>query len=276
MAASATHNRRTDLGGEHQAPPTAPGGRCGAARVSAIGEPGGSAWYRAGGSAWYVARALGERPTSSNRSKPCLRAAALAILSAVALTACGSEPRQDANEPEGSYEVEVTTAKFPTDQQLVDTTELKLGVENTGEETVPELAFTIFINNGQANGSFDIRSNQRDLAVPSRPVWILENGFPRLESEDAPLGNSGGTRVQTQTYGFGPLEPGTSKTAVWKLTPVESGTYTLNYVVAAGLDGKAEAVTSGGGEVKGEFVVTISDKPPKTRVNDAGKVVPAK
>lgn len=197
------------------------------------------------------------------------------MLSATVLTACGSEPRQDANEPEGTYEVEVITSKFPTDQELANEVKLKLGVENTGTETVPELAFTIFVNEGEGRGSFDIRSDQRDLAVPSRPVWILENGFPRLEDEDAPLGNSGGTRVQTQTFGFGPLEPGTSKTAVWKVTPVEAGTYTLNYVVAAGLDGKAEAVTSDGGEVKGEFVVTISDKPAKTRVNDAGKVVPA-
>jgi hypothetical protein len=52
-----------------------------------------------------------------------------------------------------------------------------------------------------------------------------------------------------------------------------AGTYTLRYQVEAGLTGKAQAVTEEGGEVKGEFVVTISDKPPKARVGDNGQVI---
>lgn len=167
-------------------------------------------------------------------------------------------------------------SKFPTKQQLVDSEKLKIEVLNVSGETIPELVITVFTDGGEGDGSFDIRSNQRDLSIPSRPVWILEDGYPRLQDEGAPLGSSGGTRAQTQTWGFGPMPSGTSKTAIWKVTPVKAGTYTLSYIVAAGLDGNAKAVTSDGGEVKGEFVVTISDKPPKTRVNDAGKVVPAK
>ncbi len=54
---------------------------------------------------------------------------------------------------------------------------------------------------------------------------------------------------------------------------MQAGSYTLSYIVEAGLDGKANAVTSTGDEVKGEFVVKISDVPPQARVNDAGKVV---
>jgi hypothetical protein len=60
---------------------------------------------------------------------------------------------------------------------------------------------------------------------------------------------------------------------VWRLTPVKGGTYTVNYEVAAGQQGKARAVTEDGSDVTGEFVVTISTKPPQARVNDAGKVV---
>ena len=70
-------------------------------------------------------------------------------------------------------------------------------------------------------------------------------------------------RAQTNTFGFGSLEPGEERTIVWRVTPVQAGTYTLHYHVAAGLDGKAVAVTADGGEVKGEFVVTITDKPPQ-------------
>lgn len=197
------------------------------------------------------------------------------VAAAGTLAACGSSDPQSANEPEGDFPVEVTTSKFPTNQRLAETSDLVLGVENTGEETIPELAFTIFIDEGLADGSFKIRSEQPGLADPNRSVWILEDKYPRVVDEEPSKGVSGGLRAQTNTFGFGPLEPGETRDIVWQVTPVQPGTYTLHYVVAAGLDGRAKAVTESGGEVKGEFVVTISDKPPKTRVNDAGKVVPA-
>ena len=50
------------------------------------------------------------------------------------------------------------------------------------------------------------------------------------------------------------------------------GTYTVHYQVAAGLQGKAKAVTADGSPVKGEFAVTISSKPPQTCVNGKGDV----
>jgi hypothetical protein len=59
---------------------------------------------------------------------------------------------------------------------------------------------------------------------------------------------------------------------VWKLTPVKAGTYTVNYEISAGLYGKAKAVTSDGSPPEGKFVVTVTDKPPEARVNDAGQV----
>ena len=197
------------------------------------------------------------------------------VAAAGTLVACGSSDPQDANEPEGEFPVEVTTSKFPTSQRLAETSELVLGVENTGEETVPELAFTIFIDEGLADGSFKIRSEQPNLADPNRSVWILEDKYPRVVDEPPSKGVSGGLRAQTNTFGFGPLEPGETRDIVWQVSPVQAGTYTVHCEVAAGLDGRAKAVTESGGEVKGEFVVTISDKPPKTRVNDAGEVVPA-
>lgn len=198
---------------------------------------------------------------------------ALAVPAALALASCGSGDPQDANEPSGEFEVEVTTSEFPTKQRLAETSDLVLGIENTGDEALPELAFTIYTDDGVADGSFSIRSDQPGLANPNRPVWVLENKYPRFVGEPAPKGISGGLRAQTNTYGFGPLEPGETRDVVWRLTPVQAGTYTLSYVVEAGLDGNAKAVTAGGEQVKGEFIVTITDKPPKARVNDKGKVV---
>ncbi len=192
----------------------------------------------------------------------------------LSLTACGGGgERQDANEPTGNFPVEVTKSKFPTSQRLAETSNLILGVKNTGDKPLPELAITIETDDGKGDGSFEARLDDPSLANPSRPVWILENKYPREVGTPPPTGLSGGFRAQTNTFGFGPLDPGESRDIVWRVTPVDPGTYTLHYIVAAGLDGKAKAVTADGGEVKGEFVVTISDKPPKAGVDDAGNVV---
>ncbi len=61
---------------------------------------------------------------------------------------------------------------------------------------------------------------------------------------------------------------------VWNVTPVQGGTYTVHYRVAAGLEGKAKAVTADGSVPEGEFVVRISTAPPQTEVTDSGQVVP--
>lgn len=219
--------------------------------------------------------ALGESPSATQLPVPRQLVLPLYLIaSALAFAACGgsSEP-QDANEPAGDFEVEVTASEFPTKQRLAETSDLVLAVENTGDEPLPELVFTVFTDDGLADGSFNIRSDQPGLANPNRPVWVLESKYPRLKGEPPPKGLSPGFRAQTNTFGFGPLEPGEEKTVVWRLTPVLAGSYTLSYIVEAGLDGKANAVTSSGDEVKGEFVVKISDVPPQARVNDAGKVV---
>ncbi len=193
---------------------------------------------------------------------------------ALGLSACGDEAEsQDADEPTGDFPVEVTTAKFPTSQRLAETSDLVLGVKNTGDEALPELAFTIETNDGEANGSFNILLDDSTLANPNRPVWILENKYPRPVGTPPPPGLGPGFRAQTNTWGFDSLEPGETEDIVWRLTPVNPGTYTLRYRVEAGLDGNAQAVTADGGEVKGEFVVTITDKPPKATVDGNGNVV---
>ena len=210
------------------------------------------------------------------------RAILLAALASVALgaSACGSDAeRQDADEPEGEFPVEVTSARFPTDQRLAETSNLRLEVRNAGEETVPDLAVTIYTGDEKASGPFSIRSDQPDLADPNRPVWILEDGYPKLVTADTDLDeldrapSAGAEAAQTDTFSFGSLEPEESRDIVWRVTPVQPGTYTVHYELAAGLTGKAKAVTEDGSAVEGEFVVTISDKPPRARVNDAGQVV---
>ena len=52
---------------------------------------------------------------------------------------------------------------------------------------------------------------------------------------------------------------------VWNVTPVQGGTFTVHYRVAAGLQGKAKAVTADGSAPQGEFVVRISTALPHSR-----------
>lgn len=235
---------------------------------------------------WYVARALGEetaisvRPLQHSRPRRARIASVAAAALAVALASCGGDKqRQDADEPSGDFPVKVSSAKFATDQRLAETNDLTLEIENVGDEAVPDLAVTIFTGDQKAGGSFSVRSDQPGLADPNRPVWILENGFPKVAKpgeSNAQLDAAapgGAEAAQTDTFSFGPLDPGDSRDLVWRVTPVVAGTYTVNYQLAAGLNGKAKAVTNDGGPVEGEFVVTVSDKPPEARVDDAGNVV---
>jgi hypothetical protein len=227
---------------------------------------------------------LGERGnTSAPRSRyaaPIRIAVALALLGAVlALPACGDdEERQDAAEPSGEFPVDVTTAKFPTRQRLAQTSDLELSIKNIGDEQIPDLAVTICLDSCQADGSFSLRSDQPGLANPNRPVWILEQDYPKLlgpgiskkELDKEP--SAGAEAAQTNTFSFGPMAPGDDVAPVWRVTPVKGGTYTVHYELAAGLTGKAKATTADGSPAEGSFVVTISTKPPQATVSPSGKV----
>ncbi len=275
-------------------------------------------------------------------------------LSTAGLVACGGGERQDESEAEGEYPVEIVSAEFPAQQRLAQTSELVLEVRNAGEETIPDLAVTVFtapdavvdvgpeeaessddagetaigtdgeeIPEGdldaavdqalqeeldqaaaeddgedtdaaeeeaasdeprsEAAGAFSVLSEQEGLAIPSRPVWILEQGYPK-QAEAPPttppggeiVGGSGAEAAQTNTFSFGALEPDDSFSLVWQVTPVQAGEYTVRYRLAAGLQGNAVAVNEDGSVPEGEFVVVIDDAPPQTRVDDNGKVVPIK
>ncbi|MDP9187699.1 MAG: hypothetical protein M3O25_00440 [Actinomycetota bacterium] len=237
----------------------------------------------------------------------------LVALCTVGLAACGGGERQDADESEGEFPVAINSAEFPAKQRLAQTSDLVLEVSNPGDETIPDLVVTVFTDavtavevapddaaestvegsSGEgavseqslpeAKGAFSVLSRQQGLAIPSRPVWILEQGYPKLESDElatsAPgeiTGGSGAEAAQTNSFSFGALEPDDSLTLVWKLTPVQAGAYTVHYRLAAGLQGNAVAVNADGGVSEGEFVVAIDGSPPQTRVDDGGEVVPIK
>jgi hypothetical protein len=183
------------------------------------------------------------------------------------LGACGSGERQDENEPEGNFRVEIVDAEFPEKQKLAKRSELVITVRNAGEKTVPNIAVTV--------DGFDIDTGNTALADPSRPVFVI-NGQPRqiggfAESKDA--APEGGETAYVNTWALGPLESGEEETFRWSVTAVRPGPYRIEYRVAAGLDGKAKAVGTGGTRPVGIFVGEIDDTPPDSRVAEDGVTV---
>ena len=190
-----------------------------------------------------------------------------AVLCAVALASCGGDERQDEDEPEGDFRVEVVKARFPSDQSLAQRSNLVITVRNAeANRTVPNVAVTI--------KGFDTRLEGTDAADPTRPVFVI-NGRPQEigtypeSKEAAPTGET----AYTGTWALGPLRPGQQKTFKWNVTAVKAGPYQVSYEVAAGLHGKARAVGTGGKPPKGLFSGTVDDTPPDTRVAEDGRTV---
>jgi hypothetical protein len=176
-----------------------------------------------------------------------------ALACAVFVTGCGGGERQDADEPDGTYKIQVVEAKFPNRQALAKRSTMSITVKNVDSKTIPNVAVTV--------KSFDQTKNDPSLADPRRPQFIVNRG------------PAGGDTAYVGTSALGPLKPGETKTFKWDVTAVVAGKYALKYAVAAGLDGKAKAVLAGGGAPKGEFTGLISNKAPDTKVADDGKTV---
>ena len=192
---------------------------------------------------------------------------------AALLGACGGDSSSEANEPEGTFHVKVTEAAFPAVQNLGQTSLLKLGIRNTGDRTVPALnvSFTIAGEAGENSPlPFGVNDPQPELAQGERPVWVLAATYPRLQGSSDPGGTSTTSR---KTFAFGPLKPGETTTAVWKLSAVRPGRFDLLYESGAGLGGAAKAVTAGGVEPGGSFATEITDQLPETEVTDSGEIV---
>ena len=192
----------------------------------------------------------------------------LVLLCLVPLAGCGGGERQDEDEPEGDFAVDVTRASFPEKQKLAQSSALVITVRNAGDETVPNLAVTV-------NG-FTYRKQDPDLADPERPQFVFNGvereigGFPEAK-DAAPLGCD---TAYVNTWACGPLRAGREKTFRWSVTAVKAGDFDIRWRVAAGLDGKARAVSAGGGEApRGSFSGTVSDEAPEVRVADDGKTV---
>jgi hypothetical protein len=194
-----------------------------------------------------------------------------AVLGAIVLAGCGGS---SSPEPSGTREVKVVTASFPSKQSLGQTSLMRVGVRNESEDSIPGLTYTVSIAGREGHGAtlpFAIRDPQTGLAQPDRPVWVLARHYPKLAGSSSPGGAEG---AALKTFTFGPMKPGATNEAVWKLSAVRKGSYRILYSI--GSTGEVKLETPDGAKPGGSFAATISPKIQNITVNGAGEVVEVK
>jgi hypothetical protein len=200
---------------------------------------------------------------------------------AVAVAGCGGSTtvkgdRQDTDEPKGNYPVAVEEAEFPLQQELAETSTMRVVVRNAGNERIPNIVVTVQCRDskGGQNGSFDRQVAGQAQADKNRPNFVVDQipGSTRPASRQQldPLERS---TAYVNTYSLGPLGANRTATFEWKVTAVRAGDFRVCYRVAAGLDGKAKAVAASGSlPIEKEWQGNISNAAPKTGVADDGSV----
>jgi hypothetical protein len=208
-------------------------------------------------------------------------AAACMPLVVVAVAGCGGSTtvkgeRQDDDEKAGNYPVAVEEAEFPLQQELAESSTMRVVVRNAGNERIPNIVVTVQCRDskGGQNGSFDRQVAGQSQADKNRPNFVVDqipgSARPASRQQLDPLERSS---AYVNTYGLGPLGANRTATFEWKVTAVRAGDFRVCYRVAAGLDGKAKAVPASGSlPLSKEWQGNISNAAPKTGVADDGTV----
>jgi hypothetical protein len=187
---------------------------------------------------------------------------ALSVCIVLLADGCGGA-RQDASETKGNFTVRILKAGFPARQSIARPTRLLLAVQNTGSETVPDIAVSL--------NSLSYTENYPELAANKRPIWAIEEGpgaIPKRLVPTQTVSPAGGSQTAyVSTWALGPLAPGHIQTFLWRLTPVKPGLHIVHYTVAAGLAGKARTQLANGARATGHFTVYIAPQPPPSHVD---------
>ena len=200
--------------------------------------------------------------------------AGLAVAGLVA--GCGGT-EQNAGEPHADFPVAVSSS-FPSSQTLAEQTSFMVSIRNVGKRVIPDVAVTVlnprYGTAAQAFGTLLKKngSGQPILATRSRPVWIINQAPGVCGFSCRSRGPGGAATAYSNTWALGRLKPGHTAVFRWKLTAVQPGAYTVEYEVAAGLNGYAKAVLSDRTPARGHFVVRISSKTPRVTVQQNGQV----
>ena len=200
--------------------------------------------------------------------------AGLAVAGLVA--GCGGT-EQNAGEPHHNFPVAISSS-FPSSQTLAEQTSFMVSIRNVGKRVIPDVAVTVlnpkYGTAAQAFGTLlkENGSGQPILATRSRPVWIINQAPGPCSFSCKSRGPGGGATAYSNTWALGKLKPGHTAVFRWKLTAVAPGASTVEYEVAAGLNGYAKAVLSDRTPARGHFDVRISAKTPQVTVQQNGQV----
>jgi hypothetical protein len=204
------------------------------------------------------------------------------VVATLAIAACGSGQRQDAQEPRGNFSVVVRTASFPESQDLAQHAHLVIVVRNSGHKTIPDVAVTICNvtcaypapkGEGTSAQAFAADINQAYLANSSRPLWVVDRG-PGVCGYSCRNGGAGAAvTAYSNTWALGRLKPGHTARFDWAVTAVAAGRHTVAWQVAAGLNGKAKAALANGSEPHGKFAVDVNGAPQQSYVGNNGQIV---
>ncbi len=226
---------------------------------------------------WYVPPAL-----SAWRLRICAIVAGVCVT--LALAGCGGGQNQAASEPSGHFPVTISAARFPSSQRLSQHTHLVIGVHNSGDKPIPNIAVTLCNvtcaypapkGEGTSSQAFAADSNQAYLANPSRPLWIVDRapGACSYSCQNGAAAGAAVTAYTANTGALGRLGPGKTARFDWAVTPVQAGKHVVAWQVAAGLNGKAKAVLSNGSMPHGTFAVKVDSAPAQSYVNNNGQIV---
>lgn len=221
---------------------------------------------------------------------------ALAGATSLVVAGCGGGSRQDEDEPEGNFPVEVVSATFPEEQKLAKDSKMEIVVRNAGTKEIPVISVTVECPGqkdkadqndrsagsggspsgaGSQGGGFNYRSTFPGVADPSRPQFVV-NTIPTRTPRNYDRGRLDPLERSSSyvsTYPLGKLAPNREARFVWDVTAVKAGPFKICWRVNAGLDGKAKAVATGGSSLVGQFTGTVSDVAPDARIGDDGRTV---
>jgi len=220
---------------------------------------------------------------------------ALACATSLVAAGCGGGTRQDEDEPDGNFPVEVVSTEFPEEQKLAKDSKMQIVVRNAGDEEIPVISVTVECpgqepededdrsagsggspsGSGSQGGGFNYRSTFPGVADPSRPQFVV-NTIPTRTPRNYDRGRLDPLERSSSyvsTFPLGKLAPNREATFTWDVTAVRSGPYKICWKVNAGLDGKAKAKPFQGTPIAGEFSGTVSDEAPDARIADDGRTI---
>lgn len=159
----------------------------------------------------------------------------------------------DAGRP--AYRVRLVASEFPPAQAAGETSLLRLGFENTGEEFIPELSVEFEVDGKEAPlFPFAIPEQTPGSISVDRPVWVLVDGYPRNERTGR---FTGPPTASLRVFRLGSLPPGQTTKAVWKLRAARHGRFRLRYIVHGDLTPTSEIQSGLPGPAGRSFTVEI-------------------